>query len=162
MTDIYPDKIVLKLIDHLIKSGVGVAQNGLIHSLAIWLDSNLQGEVAKVRKEDACARFSKYVYDFVEQKNFERRTGNKNLELPSLKNEWQAIEEISNKVLEQTNEMSFEKGLEFIAYVYAAWILSCPASVMKNSPQYEDSISTETESELIGLMFRYLDIYMTI
>ena len=161
MTDTFPEKVVLEIVDYLIMNGVGASQNGLIHSLALWLDKHIQGEFVQTRKEDACTKFCNYVHSFVEQRNFQRKSWNEDQPLPSLKNEGEFIEVISKRILEQTNSMSVERGLKFIAYVYAAWVLSCPVSILKNSPQYRDTVSTETEPELISVMFRHLDIYMT-
>jgi hypothetical protein len=141
MTDASEEKFVLELVDDLIAHGVGAAQNGIIHSLAIWLDNNIQGEFA--------------------DKRFQPKIWDESQNLPSCKNEWEASLEISSKILGRINGISFEQGLEFIALIYAAWMLSCPAFIIRNSPQYKGSTSTETETELIGLMFRYLDIYMT-
>jgi hypothetical protein len=161
MTDASEEKFVLELVDDLIAHGVGAAQNGIIHSLAIWLDNNIQGEFADKRKQESCVRFCEYIANFVDQKRFQPKIWNESQNLPSCKNEWEASLEISSKILGRINGISFEQGLEFIALIYAAWMLSCPAFIIRNSPQYKGSTSTETETELIGMMFRYLDIYMT-
>jgi hypothetical protein len=161
MTDFSQDKFVDELMDCLITHGVGAAQNGLIHSLAIWLDNNIQGEFVKERKQEAGQRFSQSVIYYIEKREFQRKTWQKNNKFPFAKNEWGAIQEIFGKVLERMNGMSFEQGLDFIAHLYAAWVLSCPAYLMKHSPQYKASLFTGSEPELIDLMIRYLDIYMS-
>lgn len=161
MTDASTDKFVLELMDDLITHRILAIQNGIIHSLAIWLDNHIRGEFMEKRKREAGARFYEWVMNFVRQSHFQRKIWDESQNLPSDKNEWKASQEISRKILGQMNGMSFEQGLEFIALIYAAWILSCPAFMIKNSPQYKGSISTGTETELIDLMLRYLDIYMT-
>jgi hypothetical protein len=161
MTDASTDKFVLELMDDLVAHGIGASQNGIIHSLAIWLDPHIRGEFAEKRKREAGTRFCEWIMKFVRQSHFQRKIWDESQRLPSHKNEWEASQEISRKILGQMNGMPFEQGLEFIALIYANWILSCPAFMIKNSPEYEGSISTGTETELINLMLCYLDIYMT-
>jgi hypothetical protein len=161
MTDPALDSFVIELIDNFIAHGVSVTQNGLIHALSIWLDNNIQGEFAPKRMQEAGGKFYKYVSDFVEQRHYPRKKWNENLKLLSSKNEWEASLEFSRKILAQINGMPFEQGLAFIANLYAAWILSCPEGIMRTSSEYKGSISTGTETELFGLMLRYLDFYLT-
>jgi hypothetical protein len=161
MTNASTDKFVLELMDDLVAHGIHAAQNGIIHSLAIWLDNHIQGEFMEKRKREVGTRFCEWVMNFVRQSHFQRKIWDESQSLPSHKNEWEASQKISGKILGQMNGMPFEQGLEFIAWIYAAGILSCPAFMIKNSPEYKGSISTGTETELINLMLRYLDIYMT-
>jgi hypothetical protein len=155
------DKFVLELMDHFVAHGVSATQNGLVHALAIWLDNNIQGEFVQERNQEAGGKFYKFVSDFVEQRHYQRKKWNETQKVSSDRNEWEASLEISSKVLAKIYGLPFEQGLEFIANIYAAWILSCPTIIMRTSSEYKDSISTGTETELIGLMLRYLDFYLT-
>jgi hypothetical protein len=162
MIDSSQNTFVLGLMDILITDGIGAAQNGLIHSMALWLDDHIKGELVRERKEEACQRFYKSVTACVQQKKYQRRIWGEKQLLPLFKKDQvKAIDEISSKVLRQIKEMSFEQGLDFIAELYAAWILTCPEIMMRNSSQFKSSITTGSESELINLMLQYLDIYMT-
>jgi hypothetical protein len=161
MADSSSDKFVLGLIDNFIAQGVSATQNGLVHTLAIWLDNNIQGEFVQERKQEAGRKFYELVSDFVEQRYYQRKKWNENQKSSYDRNESEASLEISRKVLAQINELPFEQGLKYIANLYAAWILACPTTMMRVSSEYKNSISTETETELIGLMFRYLDFYLT-
>ncbi|MEW6029218.1 MAG: hypothetical protein ACOYZ8_16890 [Chloroflexota bacterium] len=161
MADSSSDKFVTEIIDNFIAHGVSVTQNGLIHALALWLDNNIQGESVQKRKQEAGGKFYEFVTNFVGQRSFQRKKWNGSQKLPSSKNEWKKSLEFSSKILTQINELPFEQGLEFIANLYAAWILSCPAVIIRTSSEYKGSISTENETELIEQMFRYLDFLLT-
>jgi len=161
MTDTSPAKFVAETVEYFIVHGVSVTQNGLIHTLAIWLDKNIQGEFTQRRKQEAGSKFYKFVSNFVGQRKYQRKKWDESQKLPSSNNEWAASLEISNKILVQINGLPFEHGLEFIANLYAAWILSCPAIIIRASSEYKESISTENETELIELMFRYLDFLLS-
>jgi hypothetical protein len=161
MTDTSLDKFVTETVENFIAHGVSVTQNGLIHTLAIWLDKNIQGEFVQRRKQEAGSKFYKFVSNYVGQRKYQRKKWDESQKLPSGNYEWTASLEISNKILAQINELPFEYGLEFIANLYAAWILSCPAIIIRASSQYKGSISTENETELIEQMFRYLDFLLT-
>lgn len=161
MADSSTDKFVIEIMDNFIAHGVSAAENGLIHALAIWLERNIQGEFAQKRKRDAGEKFYKLVSDFVGQRHYPRKKWNETQESPSGQNEWEASLEISSKILAQINQLPFEDGLAFIANLYAEWILSCPAIILRTSSKYKGSISAGTETELIDLMFRSLDFYLT-
>ncbi len=161
MTDSALDKFVAETVEHFIAHGVSATQNGLIHALAIWLDKNIQGEFVQRRKQEAGSKFYKFVCNFAKQRNYQRKKWDESQKLPSNNYEWAASLEISNKILAQINGLPFEHGLEFIASLYAAWILSCPAIIIRASSEYKGSISTENETELIEQMFRYLDFLLT-
>jgi hypothetical protein len=162
MIDSSQKMIVLGLIDILINHGIDAAQNGLIQSLAFWLDDHIKGVFVRERKEEACLRFYKSVMNGVQEKKYQRRIWDKEQKPPLFKkNRAKAIDEISSKVLWQIKELSFEQGLDFIAELYSAWMLSCPGILMRNSSMFKESITTGSESELIDLMIRHLVFYMT-
>lgn len=161
MTDSSSEKMVIDLMENFIAHGVSVTQNGLVHALAKWLDYNIQGEFVQDRMQEAGGNFYEFVSDFVEQKHYQRKKWNENHQLPSGEFKWEASLEISSIILAQINGLPFEQGLKFIANLYAAWILSCPTIIISTSSEYKGSISNGTESELIGLMLRYLDFYLT-
>jgi hypothetical protein len=76
MADSSPDKFVTEIIENFIAHGVSVTQNGLIHTLAIWLDNNIQGEFVQKRKQEAGSKFYKFVTNFVGQRNYQRKKWN--------------------------------------------------------------------------------------
>ena len=161
MADSTPDKFVIEIVDNFIAHGVSATQNGLIHALAIWLDNNIQGELVQKRKQEAGGEFYEFVTNFVGQRSYQRKKWSESQKLPSSKNEWEKSLEFSDKILTQINGLPFEQGLEFIANLYAAWILSCPAKIIITSSEYKGSISTENETELIEQLLRYLDFLLT-
>jgi hypothetical protein len=147
-------------MDFLIAQGISTAQNGLIHTLAIWLDDHIKGDFVRERKEKAVHRFYRSITDNLRERKYQRIKWDKKRRLPpSYKNNSKAIDEIANKVLYQIKEMSFEQGLAVIGELYAAWILTCPEFMIRNSSQYKELISSGTEAELIDLMLQYLDMY---
>jgi hypothetical protein len=155
MTDIHNGELVDLLATH----SVANVQNGLIHALAIWLDQHLQEEPVEQRKREAFSVFTSLVRDVVMQRQFERKMWPQNQPLPYPYNEMEVIESISDQALQKMIAMPLEKGLMFLAELWGAWILVCPAKIIQNSPEFaSDLISVKTESERNELMLRYLEM----
>jgi hypothetical protein len=161
MANSTPEKFIVEMVDNFIVDGVSATQNGLLHALAIWLDNNIQGELVQKRKQEAGGEFYEFVTNFVAQRSYERKKWIESPKIPSSKNERKKSLEFSSRILTQINGLPFEQGLEFIANLYAAWILSCPANIIMTSSEYKGTISTENETELTEQLLRYLDFLLT-
>jgi hypothetical protein len=148
-----------KLVDVLSTCCVANVQNGLIHALSVWLDEHIQGDSVKQGKLEAFYKFRNSVWEVVQQKQFQRKVWPENQDLPYPYNELEVISSLSSQILQEMNEMPFEKGLLFLAELWGRWILVCPDKIIQHSPEFGSyASSVKTETELIDYMFRYLDM----
>jgi len=148
-----------ELIDLLSTYCIANVQNGLIHTLAIWLDEHVQGESVESRKRDAFSTFAQSVENTVMQRQHRRKVWPANQPLPYPYNQIEVIESLSDQLLQKMKAMSFEKGLTFLAELWGGWMLVCPYEIIRNSPEFAREMnSAKTEIELTELMLQYLDM----
>ena len=146
-------------MDVLSTLSVANVQNGLIHTLAIWLDEHIQGDSDKQRKLDAFYSFRDSVWEVVQLAQFQRKVWPERQQLPYPYNELEVIDSLSSQILQEMKEMSFEQGLLFLAELWGRWILVCPDRIIQHSPEFgSHASSVKTETELTEYMFRYLDM----
>jgi hypothetical protein len=148
-----------KLVDILTTLCVANVQNGLIHTLAIWLDEHIQVDSVEQRKLEAFYNFRDSVWEVVQQRQFQRKSWPENQKLPYPYNRWKVINSLSKQILLAMNGMPFEKGLLFLAELWGRWILVCPDKIIQHSPEFGSfASSVKSDTELTENMFRYLDM----
>lgn len=148
-----------ELIQLLGRQSVANVQNGLIHTLAIWMDEHVQGESVRRRKEQPFSAFYGVVRDVARQGGGQRDKWPAYRPLPYPYTQMKFIESLSDQILEHIKGMTFEDGLKFIGELWGGWILVCPQRILRNSPEYANSIMPQTtESGLVDLMLQYLDV----
>jgi hypothetical protein len=150
------------IVNYLATQSVANVQNGLIHTLSIWLDIHIKGERAYERKNAAFQVFFNQVSDVVTQREYERKEWPSRQPLPNPYNKTEVIESISKRILPYISNMALEQGLTFLAKLWGGWILVCPRAIIQNSPEYSTVATTaKNEAEVYELMLRYLDFYGT-
>jgi hypothetical protein len=154
------ESIIKRLLEVLSISGVSNTQNGLIHSISVWLARHVKGENIESRKREAFNDFAGYVREVVKQRRYKRKLWLEDMPLPSPLSDEKTSEDISNQILRRMKAKSFDQGLRFLAELWGGWVLVCPEAIIQNSPEFASaSITITDEAELIEYMLRYLDIY---
>jgi len=149
-----------RLLEVLSINGVANTQNGLIHSISVWLERYVKGENMEPRKREAFDDFTGYVREVVKQRRYKRKLWLEDIPLPSTISDEKTSEDISNQILRGMEAKSFNQGLRFLAELWGGWVLVCPEVIIQNSPEFASaSITIKDEDELIDYMLRYLDIY---
>jgi hypothetical protein len=148
-----------ELLELLSENSVANVQNGLFHSLALWLDRHVKGEDVDRRKREAFSMFAGPVCKIARQRQYQRKVWPENKPVPSVY-QYKVIEAISHKVLRKMRGLSFDQGLMFLAELWGRWILICPEAILRSSSEYARVVeSVKGEDELIENMLWYLDIY---
>ena len=148
-----------EILEYLSEIGIANVQNGLIHSLAVWLDEHIVGNNVRQRKQVAFNTFAKSVLDTVKKRTISRKVWAENKPLPHPYNDSEVLDNISHQVLIAINDMSFEEGLFFIAELWGKWILVCPRIIVESSPEFGDrAAQLKGEIEFSEYMFLYLDM----
>jgi hypothetical protein len=149
-----------RLLEVLSISGVANTQNGLIHSISVWLEMHVKVANIESRKREAFNDFAGYVREVIKQRRYKRMLWLEDIPLPSPIIDEKTSEDISDQILRVIEAKSFDQGLRFLAELWGGWVLVCPVEIVQNSPEFAAaSITITDDDELIDYMLRYLDIY---
>ena len=136
--------------------------NGMIHTLGVWFHMHIRSAVIDVdqRKKDAYSTFSTIAYNTAKKGIPNRRDWPRSKSLPDFDNNSQVLESISQQLLHQIQELSFEEGLRFIGELWGRWLLVCPLEILKDAiGDSQDTKGEWSEVEVLDMMLRFLDIY---
>ena len=148
------------LLELLSFNSIANVQNGLIHAYGIWLNKHVKGNAVKLRKREAYSTFARTAIRVAKQSQEGRKIWPEGRPLPSNTTQQKVQSDISKQVLRSIGGLSFEEGLKFLGELWGRWVVVCPETIIKNSPELSSiAENTKSNNELIGHMLRYLDLY---
>jgi hypothetical protein len=148
------------LIEILTGTSAGNAMNGMIHALGVWFHMHIRGADADQRMKDAYSTFSTRAYNTAKKGMPDRKSWPRSKPLPEFDNNSQVLESISQQLLQQIQELSFEEGLIFIGELWGRWLLVCPIEILKDAfGDSQDTTGEWSEAEVLDNTLRYLDLY---